>query len=317
MSEVLLSIVVPAYEEAASLPLLLDRLTTVLQPVTEQYEIIVIDDGSRDATFLVASDRHARDPRIKALRFSRNFGKEAALVAGLERSRGQAVITLDADLQHPPELIPQLVARWREGAQIVHAVKQDRQVDGRLRAGAAALFNRLLSRLAGFDMLGACDYKLLDARVVKLLVQSFPERVRFYRGLSTWVGYTQATVRFTVQPRAAGLSRWGVIGLARYGWRAITAFSALPLQVVPLLGVLMLAVAILLGAEAIVSRLAGSAVSGFATLEITILFTGSLVMIGLGVIGQYLARIYEELKRRPVYLTDREVGFDQGDQRGS
>ena len=310
-SEVIeLSVVLPAFHEADGLSAAVDRISAELGKVTENHEIIVIDDGSTDNTFQIISDYHDKDHRVKGVRFSRNFGKEAALLAGLERAAGKAVITIDADMQHPVELIGEFYKLWQQGYSVVHGVKKGPSAENLIHRTYSRLFNAVLSWLAGFDMIGASDYKLLDARVVNHLVREFPERGRFYRGLSQWMGFKQTTIPFTVQSRSTGVSQWSIMQLARYGWRAITAFSALPLQVVPMLGGIMFIVAIVLGGEAIISRLYGDAASGFATLEITILFTGSLIMIGLGVVGQYLGRIYDELKSRPNYLVEEDCGFD-------
>lgn len=325
----LLSLVIPVYEERDILPDSLKAIVNVLTSISEEFEVIVVDDGSHDTSFAHIAVAHQYDPRVKGIRLSRNFGKEAALLAGLKRASGRAVITMDADLQHPPDIIPQLVQQWQAGAAIVHAVKQERRShdslaqqfkhlfkserreEGRIYQWAQYLFNWAFSRAAGFNMMGSSDFKLLDAKVVRLLVEQFPEYGRFYRGLSTWVGFKQAEVLFTVQPRSGGNSHWSVGALMSYAWRTLTAFSSAPLQIVPLLGVIMLVVTLVLGVEAVISRINGNAVSGFATLEITILFTGSLIMIGLGIIGRYLGQVYDELKRRPVFLVEEEIGFDE------
>jgi polyisoprenyl-phosphate glycosyltransferase len=303
------SLVLPARNEAAVLPQTLARLAQVMEGLGLDYEILVVDDGSEDDSFQRLQEAHRQDPRVRALRLSRRFGKEAALLAGLAHAGGAAVITLDADLQHPPELIPQMLDAWRQGAAIVHGVKRERGDRLGHRLGAR-LFNGAFSRLAGFDLHESSDFKLLDRRVVELLAGGFPERTRFFRGLSLWVGFRQTSLPFDVAPRPAGHSAWGGWGLVRYALDNLTAFTALPLQLVPLLGLLMLAVALVLGGEALYSRLSGRAVSGFATLEITLLFTGSLIMMGLGVVGQYLALIYQEIKRRPPYLIADRLGLE-------
>lgn len=308
--DVELSIVIPAHNEHAVLPHSLDVISGIAQQVTEKFEIIVVDDGSRDATYADVAAFNQRESRVKALRLSRQFGKEAALLAGLSRANGAAIVTIDSDLQHPPELIPEFFKKWQAGAKIVHGVKKDRIYGGLFHRTAARIFNQLFSWAAGFDIVGSSDYKLLDASVAKLLVQRFPEHGRFHRGLATWVGFAQESVVFAVRERPAGETRWRIADLFRYGWNTITAYSSLPLKAVPVLGAVMLAVSVALGLEALWSRLQGNALSGFATLEITILFTGSMVMIGLGIIGQYLSRMYDELKQRPIYLVSDEVGFD-------
>ncbi len=305
-----LSIVIPAFNEGEGMSHTLDVVKTVADEAATSYEIIIVDDGSSDGTSGVVAAAHAITPEIKGIVLSRQFGKEAALYAGLRHASGNAVITLDADLQHPPTLIPEMLEHWRKGAEIVHGVKRDRHADSLLQRFAASAYNAVFSRLSGFNLRGSSDFKLLDRRVVDVLTQSLPEYGRFYRGLSAWVGYRQVSVPFDVAPRESGESRWGGLGLVRYAIRTVTAFSSLPLMIVPILGLVMLVIAIILGIEAIYSKVSGDAISGFATLEITILFTGSLVMIGLGVIGQYLARMFDEIKGRPVCLVSRVIGLD-------
>jgi glycosyltransferase involved in cell wall biosynthesis len=275
-----------------------------------------VDDGSTDDTNGLIDAAHATTPEIKGIVLSRQFGKEAGLYADLKHTSGKAVITLDADLQHPPTLIPEMLAHWRKGAEIVHGVKQDRGADSPMQRFTAAVYSTVFSRLSGFDLRGSSDFKLLDRRVVDVLTKSLPEYGRFYRGLSAWVGYRQVSVPFDVAPRKSGESRWGGLSLIRYAIHTMTAFSSLPLMIVPVLGLLMLIIAMILGIEAIMSRLAGHAISGFATLEITILFSGSLIMIGLGVIGQYMARMFDEIKGRPVCLISRFIGLENSPDAG-
>jgi glycosyltransferase involved in cell wall biosynthesis len=305
-----LSIVIPAFNESSVLPNALDAIKKVVETVNVSYEIIVVDDGSADKTSALIDAAHGADPNIKGVVLSRQFGKEAGLYAGLMHASGKAVITMDADLQHPPGLIPEMLEHWRKGAEIVHGVKQDRRADSLLQRFTAAVYSATFSRLSGFDLRGSSDFKLLDRRVVEVLTKSLPEYGRFYRGLSAWVGYRQVTVPFDVAPRGSGESHWGGLSLLRYAIHTMTAFSSLPLMIVPALGLLMLVIAVILGIEAIMSRLAGNAISGFATLEITILFSGSLIMIGLGVIGQYMARMFDEIKGRPVCLVSRLIGLE-------
>ncbi len=307
-----LSIVIPAFNEKAVLPRALETIEAIVESEKVSYEIIVVDDGSTDDTSSLIDTAHNSNPDIKGIVLSRQFGKEAALFAGLRHSSGRAVITLDADLQHPPSLIPRMLEHWRNGAEIVHGVKGDRRADALSQRILAALYSGIFSRFSGLDLRGSSDFKLLDRRVVEVLTNSLPEYGRFYRGLSAWVGYRQVSIPFDVAPRETGESHWGGIKLLRYAVRTITAFSSLPLMIVPLLGFVMLTIALILGTEAILSKLSGRAVSGFATLEITILFSGSLIMIGLGIIGQYLARIFDEIKGRPVCLISRLIGMDRG-----
>lgn len=312
--EVFVSVVMPLLDEQEVIARTLHEVTRTLEGITQTYEIIVIDDGSGDDTFAEIEKAHQSNPRIKGLRLSRHFGKEAAMLAGLARAQGEAVVTMDGDLQHPPALIPDMIEKWRQGAQIVHGVKQTRKYGGLFHRTAAQIFNRVFSRIAGFSIVDSSDYKLLDARIVRLMVRDFPEQQRFHRGLSSWVGFQQESVEFEVAERPVGESHWPLSALIRYGWNTLTSYTSLPLQLVPLLGVVMLVASAVLGAEALISRLNGNALSGFATLEITILFSGSLIMIGLGIIGQYLALVYDELKGRPSFLVADELGFKQPTQ---
>lgn len=233
------------------------------------------------------------------------------MMAGMVRAAGDVVVTMDGDLQHPPSLIPHMVSKWQEGAQIVHGVKSTRNYGGLFHRTAAKAFNNVFSRTAGINIVDSSDYKLFDADVARLLTREFPEQHRFHRGLSSWVGFRQESVEFEVAARPGGESRWSLYSLVRYGWNTLTSFTSLPLQLVPLMGLVMLIFSVVLGTEALISRINGNAISGFATIEITLLFTGSMLMIGLGVIGQYLARVYEELKKRPVYVVADELGFEQ------
>ncbi len=304
-----LTLVIPCHNEAECLPLLANEIKSVMESVEIDYVILMVDDGSTDNSADVLRRLCKEDGHICALRLSRNFGKEAALLAGLEHSGSEAVITLDADLQHPPELIPKMLEAWRNGALVVHGVKRDRN-DGVARGLLAKGFYGFMSRHSGFDMHDSSDYKLLDRKIVCHLTEQFPERGRFFRGLSHWVGHRQEKLMFDVAPRSAGKSSWSKLQLTRYAIDNMTAYSALPLQLLPIMGGIMLFMSLLLGSEALISRLAGKAVSGFATLEITLLFIGSLIMIGLGIIGQYLAHIYHEIKRRPLYLLEDKIGFE-------
>jgi glycosyltransferase involved in cell wall biosynthesis len=310
----LVSVVIPMLNEEDVIDATFREVIQVLDGVTEAYEIIVVDDGSEDRTFAAVEEAHRVNPRVKGLKLSKRFGKEAAILAGLARARGKAVVTMDGDLQHPPALIPVMIEKWREGAQIVHGVKQTRNYGGYFHRTASRAFNTLFSRITGFSIANSSDFKLLDARVARLLVQGFPEQQRFHRGLSSWVGFRQESLQFQVAERPAGQSQWSVYALFRYAWNTVTSYTSLPLQFVPVLGLVMLAATVLLGTEAVISRLNGHAISGFATLEITILFSGSIIMIGLGIIGQYLARVYDEVKKRPVFVVADELGFELASQ---
>jgi glycosyltransferase involved in cell wall biosynthesis len=307
----LISVVLPAYEEGTGILAALDEIGRVLERCNVDFEMIVVDDGSRDDTFAAVATRAARDPRIRGLRFSRNFGKEAALWAGLRAAGGDAVVTMDADLQHPPALLPEMIEAWRRGARVVHAVKQERPGDGPLVRLRARLFNRLMLWLAGIDLTEASDFKLLDREVADILARRMPERERFYRGLAAWVGYPSAEVRFAVADRASGRGKWSSLRLLDLAVTALVSFTSAPLRIVTALGVLTLALSGVLVVDTLWSWLHGRAVSGFATIIITLLIIGSCIMISLGIIGEYIAKVYEEVKRRPPYLVSDTVNLSR------
>jgi polyisoprenyl-phosphate glycosyltransferase len=306
----LLSIVIPAHNEAAGIGYALDVIAGVASGCGMAWEVIVVDDGSPDETFARVSERSRADSRIKGLRFSRNFGKEAALLAGLRAARGDAVVTIDADLQHPPDLIPRMVEEWRKGYRVVDAVKRSRQADSAIARLRARLFNAVLSRLGGIDVQDSSDFKLLDRVVVDAVARGLPERQRFYRGLSGWVGYSHISIPFDVQPRADGEGKWTLWKLAELATTATVSFTSAPLRIVTALGLVALLFGFGVGAEALVGWIRGHAISGFMTLIITLLILGSLIMISLGIIGEYIAKIYDEIKLRPPYLVEASVGLE-------
>lgn len=300
-----LSLVAPAFREGDRLRQLVQALEAALATLQLSYEVILVDDGSPDHTYAVIEELAARRDWLIGLRLSRNFGKEAALLAGLREARGQAVITLDADLQHPPELIPSMVAAWRGGAAVVNAVKIERgRGHGRVYQAAANLTTLALERLTHLPLRNASDFKLLDRRIVDILVHDLVERERFFRGLAEWVGFRQVEVAFSVQPGTRAEGRWTLGGLVRLVVTALLSFTSAPLQLVTIFGVLTLLLSIGVGGEALVSWYKGHSRAGFLTIIFTLLIIGSFVMMSLGIIGAYLAKIYEELKRRPNYLIE-------------
>ncbi len=305
----MLSVVIPAFEEGLLLRETLASLSSSLQQVSEHYEIIVVDDGSRDNTFDQIKQANQQDPRIKGLRLSRNFGKEAALLAGLRHAHSPAVITMDADLQHPPALIPDLYQAWRAGARIVHAIKVSKQPKNWLHNRLSQLFNTLFSHLSGLPLTMASDYKLLDQQVVHILTEQLPERTRFMRGLSCWVGFPQTTLPFAVPKRRPDHNnRWGYWKLTTYALRAITAFSFLPLTLLPILAILLWLAALLLG-QMNPDNLPTEPTAALAFLTVIILSSSGCILLGLAVIGLYLANIYRELQQRPPYLIAEKVGL--------
>jgi len=307
----LISVVVPAHNEAAGIARATEVIGGVLDNSAVRWEIIVIDDGSRDGTFDRVREIAKSDARIKGLRFSRNFGKESALLAGLNCAAGDAVITIDADLQHPPGLIPQMIEHWRSGAKVVDAVKRSRETDSALTRLRARLFNALLSRLGGIRIENSSDFKLLDRVVVDTIAHMLPERRRFYRGLADWVGYQRISIPFDVAERESGQGKWTLWKLIELALTATISFTSAPLRIVTVLGLFTLVFGFLVGAEALFGWARGRSVSGFVTMIATFLIIGSTIMISLGIIGEYIAKIYDEIKARPLYLVEDAVGIEE------
>lgn len=297
-----LSVVVPAFNEAQGIAAFLDNLFAVLRGCCTRFDVWVIDDGSRDETWQRLQGLRGRFPELRGLRFTRNFGKEAALLAGLREATGAAVVVMDSDGQHPPSLLPQMLDVWRAGeAQIIAAKKADRQTNGWFERLNAHLFNSLMRVMTGLDLSAASDYRLLDRRVVDTLL-SFPEKVRFFRGMTVWTGYVTKHLDFEVAPRIAGSSQWSTAQLTKLAVNAITAYSAKPLGLVFRLGMLGMLGSGLLLLQAIYSWMTGIAVSGWTSMTVILLFFGSANLLGIGVLGAYLAQLFDEIKARPEYL---------------
>ncbi len=308
----LLSVVVPCYNESEGLRELHAALTPVLEGLKVRYEIILVDDGSRDNTFDIARELSRDDPRVKALRFSRNFGKEAAMAAGLRHARGDAVVLMDADLQHPPALIGEMLALWKDGIDMVIAVRRSRETDSWLRRLVSRLFYRIFDAVSEVRIpQGAGDFRLFDRKVVAAIA-ALPERNRFMKGITSWVGFRQECLPFDIGERAAGKSSWNPLKLLRYAWDGVTSFSTVPLRVWSILGVLIASVASLYGLWLLIRTTAfGIDVPGYASLMVSTLFLGGVQLISLGVLGEYVGRIFLEVKMRPMYLIADSVGLDE------
>jgi glycosyltransferase involved in cell wall biosynthesis len=298
----LLSIVIPVFREGAQLAGFLSEVRTAAEQCNLAYELLLVDDGSPDETWRVIEGEVRSGRLLRALRLTRNFGKESALCAGLEHAHGDAVIVMDADGQHPPSLIPNMVGLWQSsGADVVEAVKRKRGRESFSSKVGAQLFYLLLNKLSGFHFQGASDFKLMNRKVVDSWLQMH-ERNVFFRGMTLWMGFTTVQIPFEVVPRSAGQSTWSVLKRLQLALVGITAFSSFPLHLVTFAGVVFLGISVLLGLQTLYLKLVGRAVSGFATVILLQLIVGSLLMISLGIIGEYLARIYEEVKGRPRYL---------------
>lgn len=305
-----LSVVVPVYGEAAGIRAFVAELTAVLDGLGSPYEVIVVDDGSSDGTWGVLEELAVSNARLRALRLSRNFGKEAALSAGLNVAQGEAVVVMDGDLQHPPSLIPKMVRLWSEaGVEVVEAVKERRGSESVWSRWRAGIFYGLLDRLSGYDLRGASDFKLMDRRVVEAW-RRMGERALFFRGMIAWLGFRHAQVQFTVLVRQSGASKWSLVTLVRLATNAVTSFSSFPLQLVTLAGGVFLVFSVVLGVQTLYQKFSGHAVDGFTTVILLLLIVGSLLMLSLGIIGSYIARIYEEVKGRPRYVVADVLGDD-------
>jgi glycosyltransferase involved in cell wall biosynthesis len=301
-----LTVVIPAYNEAPALDVAVRAIHAQVQSTRMPFTIIVVDDGSTDDTWVVLGRLAAELREVRGVRLSRNFGKEGAIAAGLDVSQGGATIILDADLQHPPRLIPEMVRLWHEeGWDVVEAMKSHRGRESRFQRAAARTFYRVARALTGYDLQDASDFKLLDRRVVEAW-RRFGERATFFRGLVAWLGFRRTRVFFDVPPRTGGRSRWSLAALASLAVHAVTSFSALPLQLVSVLGFVTLLLAAGVGVQALRLWWAGLALPGFTTVILLQLIVGGFLMISLGIIGTYVARIYDEVKARPRYVV-REV----------
>ena len=301
MKEGLLSVVLPSYNEEASIPRAADTISALLAGAGIPFEIIFVDDGSRDRTWEAVQAQAARHPQVRGVRFSRNFGKEAAIFAGLAQARGDCAVVLDCDLQHPPEKIVEMYRLWQEGYQVVEGVKTSRGKESPLHTLAARTFYSIISNATGIDMSRASDFKLLDRRAVDTLL-AMREKNAFFRALSSWIGFQTTQVEFEVQPRLEGESKWSVRSLIRYALTNIASFSTAPLQIVTLLGVVVFCCSVVLGIWSLVQKVTGRALEGFTTVILLQLLIGSILMICLGIIGYYIAKIYEEIKDRPRYI---------------
>ncbi len=314
-----LTIVVPVHNEAANLPFLVERLAKVLEQHVASWEMIGIDDGSADNSMAVLRELNAADPRVQALSLSRNFGKEVAIAAGLDHARGRAVIIMDADLQHPPEVIPAFLEKWREGYLNVYGTRADRDGESQMKRSFARAFYRLFSVFGETELPeGAGDFRLLDRKAVDAL-KALPERARFSKGLYAWVGFKSVGVNFDVAERAHGQTSFNFRRLFRFAFDGLSSFSTVPLKIATYLGVLIAVIAAFVALFFLVRTLFfGTDLPGFPSLIVSIMFFSGIQLVSLGMIGEYVGRIFAEVKRRPLYLIGERVGLpgvDDSDRR--
>lgn len=308
-----LSVIVPTLNEERSIPPLVERLQPVLDSLDLDWEVVFVDDGSTDGTLALLRALNARDPRFKAVSLSRNFGKEVATAAGLAYVTGDAAVLMDADLQHPPELIRDFVRHWQEGANIVYGKRLDRRADSLLHRLSARLFYAAFEKLSGTELPeGAGDFRLLDRKAVDAM-NRMRERVRFNKGLYAWVGFRSVGVPFTVPPRAGGDgSRWRLRKLLHFALDGLASFSTIPLRVWSYLGLVISLFAFCYAMVILVKTLLfGADVPGFPSLIISVMFFAGVQLISLGVLGEYLGRMYEEVKGRPLFLVAEELGIER------
>lgn len=303
----MLSVVLPAYNEEKMIHKAATTIGGILNKASIPYELIFVDDGSKDNTWSEIEKNAKEDSHIIGIHFSRNFGKESALFAGIAEANGACCAVMDCDLQHPPEILPEMYSLWLQGNEIVEGVKKSRGKESFLHKASAGLFYKLISKAVKIDMSRASDFKLLDRMAIDSLL-NMPEKNAFFRALSSWIGYKTAMVEFDVQERTEGESKWSTWSLIKYAITNIVAFSSAPMQIVTIGGVIVLALGVILGLQTIIKFFMGHAVEGFTTVILLILIIGSLVMISLGILGYYISKIYEEVKGRPKYLISKKIG---------
>lgn len=296
-----LSIILPSYNEEQNIENTYNVLSGLLRENDIDFELLFISDGSKDATYANICELAAKDERVRGAEFSRNFGKEAAIFAGLELAKGDAVVVMDCDLQHPPELILQMVEKWREGAEVVEGIKSKRGKENPIHTMSTNIFYGLMSAFMKMDMKATSDFKLLDRKVVDSLL-SLTEKDTFFRALSFWVGFKTEKVYYEVQERIYGKSKWSTASLIRYAVSNVTSFTTVPLKLVSVIGGIFIILSIGLGIQTLVRFIMGNAADGFTTVILLMLLIGGLILFSLGIIGNYLARVYEEVKGRPRYI---------------
>ena len=308
------SVVIPVFNEQESLPALVSRLRAVMDQLDGPTEVVLVDDGSRDGSYRLMADANRQDPRFKIVQLSRNFGHQIAITAGMDVSSGQAVVIMDADLQDPPEVIPELIARWQEGYEVVYAIREQREGETIFKRKTATMFYGLQRRLAEIDQpVEVGDFRLVDRRALDAFLQ-MRERNRYVRGMFSWIGFRQTAVPYTRASREAGHSKYPLRKMMRLAFDGFIGFSTAPLRFALTIGLLISVGAVLYGITLIALKLAGagSYVPGYASLLVTITFLSGVQLIVIGMVGQYVARIYDEARARPLYLVRQARGFARG-----
>ena len=303
----MLSVILPAYNEEQMIEKAAAKIGMILKQAGIPYEILFVNDGSKDRTWEEIEKAVAMDVHVRGILFSRNFGKEAAMLAGLAQAQGECCAVMDCDLQHPPETLVEMYAKWQEGYEVIEGVKRSRGKESAAHRASAGIFYRIISKATGVDMQRASDFKLLDRKAVDAIL-TMPERNTFFRALSSWVGFRTTSVEFDVQERTAGESKWSTWSLIMYAIKNIVAFSTMPMQFVTVAGAIVFIMAVILGIQSLVRYFSGNALEGFTTVILLVLLIGSVIMLSLGIIGYYIAKIYQEVQGRPRYLISKTIG---------
>lgn len=302
-----ISVVIPLYQEGNHLKETIEVIRNVLESIAEDYEMILVDDGSTDNTWSILEKEAGSAVNIKAIKLSRNFGKESAVSAGLDAAEGDAAIIMDGDLQHPPEVIPELIDKWQStNANIIEGIKADRGDEPVIKKIGSRIFNSFMGRFTGFDLSGASDFKLIDRSVLEAW-HKLPEKSVFFRGMIAWLGFRRERVYYDVALRKHGKTKWTLLKLVKLAISAVTSFTSFPLHFITILGFLFFVFAVGLGIQTLYNKFTGMAVSGFTTVILLQLIIGSLLMIGIGLIGEYISKIYDEIKNRPRYIIEKTV----------
>ena len=300
----------PAYNEEKMIKKAAETVSAILSAEKISYEIVFVNDGSKDQTWSEIEQASRKNPHIVGVNFSRNFGKESAMLAGLASASGDCCAVMDCDLQHPPETLVEMYRLWEQGYEVIEGVKRTRGKESAMHRASAGMFYRIISKAVGIDMSRASDFKLLDRKAVDALL-AMPERNTFFRALSSWVGFRTVSVEFDVQERTEGESKWSTWSLIQYAVKNIVSFSTVPMQCVTVAGILVFLFAVVLGVQSLVKYFSGHALEGFTTVILLILIIGSIIMISLGIIGYYIAKIYEEVKGRPRYIISKVVRSEE------
>lgn len=303
----MLSVIIPSYNEEAMISKTYAVISGILNDAAIENELLFVNDGSKDSTWVEIEKAVESGNNARGISFSRNFGKEAAIFAGLSEAKGECAVVIDCDLQHPPEKIVEMYRLWEDGYEIVEGVKSSRGKEGAAHGFAAKCFYGLISNATGIDMSNASDYKLVDRKVINALL-NMTEKDAFFRALSSWVGFKTTQISYEVQDREAGESKWSTKSLIQYAITNITSFTSVPLQIVTILGIIMLILGLVLSVITLVKWANGSAVAGFTTVIILQCITGSIIMISLGIIGYYISKIYDGIKDRPKYIISKRIG---------